>query len=183
MVIPKGKIPFSKATREVLEWLFSIATALIFVTILFTYVFRVVGVSGSSMYPTFKTGDRVIISSLFYTPKRGDIIVTTQTDEDDKPLIKRIIALGGQTVRIDGENGDVYVDGVKIDEPYISGKTFETGDMEGELVVPEGEVFVMGDNRAISWDSRFSAVGTIDERYILGKVYLKVWPVSEIELY
>ena len=183
MVVSKGKSPFSKTVKEIIEWVSSIAAALIFVTLLFTYVFRVVGVSGSSMNPTLSTGDRVIISGLFYEPKYGDIVVTTQSDEDDKPLIKRVIAVGGQTVKIDSESGDVYVDGKLLEESYISGKTFETGDMVGEIIVPEGEVFLMGDNRAISLDSRFNEIGTIDERHILGKVYLRIWPFSEIELY
>lgn len=167
-----------KTAREIIEWVASVITALVFVTVLFTYVVRVVSVDGDSMEPTLNTGDRVIISSLFYEPKAGDIVVISQPNEKNKPLIKRIIAVGGQTVRIDGETGNVYVDGKIIDEDYISGKTFELGDMTEEITVPDGHVFVMGDNREVSWDSRYEAVGTIDERYILGKAYLRVWPFS-----
>ena len=183
MVISKNDEKLSKVSRELIEWLSSIVFALIFVVILFTYVFSIVGVSGDSMLPNFQTGDRVVISGLFYKPKAGDVVVVTQPNEKNEPLIKRIVATGGQTVEIDTENGIVYVDGKAIDEPYLTQKTFNAGELTGPVTVPEGHVFVLGDNREISWDSRYHEVGFIDERYLLGKVYFKVWPFDDFEFY
>lgn len=183
MVISKNDKKLSKLSRELIEWLSSIVFALIFVVVLFTYVFSIVGVSGGSMEPNFYTGDRVVISGLFYKPKAGDVVVITQPNEKNEPLIKRIVALGGQTVEIDTEEGIVYVDGKALEEPYLNQKTFNDGELSGPVTVPEGYVFVLGDNREISWDSRYHEVGFIDERYLSGKVYLKVWPFEDFKFY
>lgn len=183
MVISKSDAKLSRLSKELTEWLSSIVFALVLVTVLFTYIFRIVGISGDSMEPNFHTGDRVIISNLFYSPKPGDVVVITQPNERNEPLIKRIIATGGQTVYIDSSTGTVYVDGAALEEDYVIDKTYVTGDMKGPLTVPEGYVFVMGDNRPYSWDSRYDEVGVIDERYLLGKVYLRIWPFSDIKVF
>ncbi len=165
---------------ELFEWLETIAIALVAVVLLFTFVFRIVGVDGDSMMDTLYDGDRLIVSHLFYKPKAGDIVIITQPNAVNKPLVKRIVALGGQTVDIDTERGLVYVDGKVIDEPYIKEPTVRipSPPLQFPYTVPEGKVFVMGDNRNNSLDSRSTAVGPIDERYILGKAVFRVFPLN-----
>ena len=109
-------------------------------------------------------------------------MVVTQPNAVNKPLIKRIIALGGQTVDIDTERGLVYVDGVVINEPYIKEPTVRIPNppMTFPYTVPEGKVFVMGDNRNNSLDSRSTDVGPIDERYILGKAIFRIFPLNRL---
>ena len=138
------------------------------------------------MLETLQDGDRLIIQKCFYTPKQGDIVVLSrsflppESPDADKPIIKRIIAVENQTVEINSITGDVFVDGVKLNEDYITDKTFVYGlyDIEPifKITVPENELFVMGDNRGISHDSRNPALGTIDERYVLGKAVMRVFP-------
>jgi len=99
-----------------------------------------------------------------------------------KPLVKRVIAKGGDTVDIDVEQGLVYVNGEALDEPYVPEGTLSTGNVEFPLTVPEGTLFLMGDNRQHSTDSRSSDVGFIDERDILGKVVLRIYPFNKIGL-
>lgn len=173
----QDKNEFSFKT-EVFEWLENIVLSLIAVILVFTFMFRIVGVDGISMVPTLQNKDRVIISHLFYEPKREDIVVVTQPTEVNEPLIKRIIALEGQTVDINFSTGEVFVDGEVLNEPYINELTTreETCDINLPVTVPQGKVFVMGDNRNSSKDSRDSGVGMIDEGYILGKVVLRIFP-------
>lgn len=168
--------------REVFEWLETIAFSLVAVVLLFTFVFRIVGVDGDSMKNTLQDKDRLIITHLFYQPKQGDIVIITQPNSVNKPLVKRIIALGGQTVDIDTDRGLVYVDGEVIDEPYILEPTvyMPASSPEFPYTVPEGTVFVMGDNRNNSLDSRNTGVGPIDERYILGKAIFRIFPFDSI---
>lgn len=167
---------------ELFEWLETVAFSLVAVVFVFTFIFRIVGVDGKSMQNTLQDGDRLIISHLFYQPKAGDIVVVTQPNAVNKPLIKRIIALGGQTVDIDTERGLVYVDGVVINEPYIKEPTVRIPNppMTFPYTVPEGKVFVMGDNRNNSLDSRSTDVGPIDERYILGKAIFRIFPLNRL---
>lgn len=165
------------------EWVESLVTALVVVVIMFTFLFRVVTVDGTSMLPNLHGGDRLVVSSYFYTPKQGDVVVLKRTIGLTKPIVKRVIALPGQTVDIDYNLGRVYVDGQEVDESaYIeSDITHEPMTSEPLLefpqTVPEGHIFVLGDNREVSEDSRFEAVGMVDERYILGKAELILFPV------
>ena len=159
------------------DWVNSIIVAVIAVVLLLTFCFRLIDVDGISMEPTLINTDKVIISNLFYTPKNGDVIVISHGEEYDKPLIKRVIATEGQTLAIDFENNKVYVDGQLVDEPYIQGDTIP-GDTDIPEVIPEGKVFVMGDNRARSLDSRYVKVGLIDESSIIGKAQLVIIPHS-----
>ena len=165
-----------KMIKEIYEWLEAVVFSLAIVVLLFTFVFRVVGVDGDSMLPTLVDGDRVILSNFFYKPERGDIVVTTQPNAVHKPLIKRIIALEGQEIDIDFKTGDVKVDGEVLDEKYINARTAASGDTAFPLTVPKGKVFVMGDNRNHSLDSRSSSIGLIDVRYLLGKTVFRIFP-------
>ena len=154
--------------------------------VLLLFVFRMVSVSGSSMRTTLEDNDKLIISNLFYTPKTGDIVVISPKQNEQVPIIKRVIATGGQRVYIDYENWEVFVDGEKLDEPYIEGMRSYYGDVpmnpsdnqkhNKEFVVTEGCLFVMGDNRNGSADSRSSRYGEIDESRVLGRVIIRLAP-------
>lgn len=169
--------------KETIEWLESISVAVIVVIILFSFFFRIVRISGPSMQNTLFDGDRIVISNMFYSPKCGDVIVIsrnysnehTAQSESSEPIIKRVIATEGMVVDIDFENGFVYVDGVLLDEDYIKNPTVNQWDVEFPLTVGENQIFVLGDNRMESMDSRDSRIGLIDERYVLGKALFRVY--------
>jgi len=165
--------------REVYDWVEAAVVAVVCVVLLFTFVARLAGVHGKSMNPTLHDQDRLIITRLFYTPSRGDIVVVTKPNSQNEPLIKRVIAVGGQTVDIDFDLGIVFVDGKALSESYIADATCRSYDLEFPQTVPEGHVFIMGDNRNMSWDSRVAEVGMVDERYILGKVIYRVMPYGK----
>lgn len=173
----------NKNLASVYDYVETFCYALALMMILFLFVFRYVSVDGESMRETLQDNDKLIISSLFYTPKTGDIVVIKPDGyrASDEPLIKRIIATEGQTVRIDYENWEIYVDGVKLDEPYIEGmresRSMKYASVEkynSEFTVGKGQVFVMGDNRNHSTDSR--ALGEIGENRILGRVIIRLYP-------
>ena len=172
--------PVKRFVAHCYEWLEALISSLIVVVLLFTLLFRIVNVSGPSMLPTLQSNDRVLLTSYFYQPKQGDVVVITHTAKLQEPIIKRVIALENQTVDIDFETGTVYVDGQALDEnAYIeNGITTQPSDYTYPLTVPPGHLFVLGDNRAVSNDSRSSAVGMIDERYVLGKAEFVVFPFS-----
>ncbi len=166
--------------------------ALALMMVLFLFVFRYVMVDGDSMQTTLHNKDKLIISNLFYTPETGDIVVINPDlpGEDNEPIIKRVIATEGQTVYIDYKNWEVWVDGVKLDEPYIQDmrKYYQWRDGESvemtnsihlkyrhEFTVGEGMVFVMGDNRNGSLDSR-GKYGELAAHNILGRVVLRISP-------
>lgn len=162
------------------DWLDSIVFALI-VVMVFNLGFRLVNVSGDSMLPTLQEGNRLVISHINYHPKYGDIIVSVQDNTVEEAIIKRVIAVGGQTVDLDPETGAVIVDGVALDEPYIYEPIYRNvpAQIEFPVTVPEGYVFVMGDNRNDSLDSRSAEIGMIEERYILGKVVCRLFPFDK----
>lgn len=163
---------------EIYDWLESIVTAIVACILIFVFLGRIIDVEGTSMVPTLNDRDKVLMSGLFYTPRQGDIIVLTKKSFSEIPLVKRVIATEGQTVDIDFSTGEVWVDGKLLDEPYISEPTRRSFDVRFPLVVPDGYIFVMGDNRNHSTDSRDSQVGFVDKRCVLGKVYLRIWPLS-----
>lgn len=168
---------------EIYEWLEAVAFALAIVVLLFTFLFRVVSVSGPSMNPTLYSGDRIVLNSLFYTPQNGDIVVITQPNShDNEPLIKRVIAVEGQTISVDAENDTVTVDGVKINEPYILDQDIQRAgeSYEYPLTIPKGKVFVMGDNRNDSFDSRDPGLGMVEEKYIMGKAIFRIYPFERV---
>lgn len=170
-----------KSTRgEIYEWIQCLVFALIFCVVMFVFLFRLVDVVGDSMNPTLEDGDKMVVSDLFYKPKQGDIIIFRKDEYKSEALVKRVIATEGQTVEIDFTKGRVYVDGELLDEPYIAEPTKNQIDFTGTQIVPEGCVFVMGDNRNESADSRDSRIGMVDERLIIGKVLLTVYPLNHM---
>ena len=134
----------ARSTRsDIYDWIQCIVMAIVICVLFFSFVVRLVDVVGGSMYPTLEDGDKILVSNLFYKPKQGDIIVFRKDEYREEPLVKRIIAVEGQTVDIDFELGIVYVDGEALDEPYIAEPTNDLEDFYGPVVVPEGCIFVM----------------------------------------
>lgn len=199
----------SKVVKEIFEWAEMLAVSVCAVLILMTVVVRHSPVTGHSMYPTLigapaslpdplaapaGQNDVLLISDLFYTPKSGDIVVTQANGHMENPLVKRVIAAEGQSLRIDFETWSVYVDGEKLDEPYVNKVDYPMNKQnydefmaqscklneDGSYIIPEGYVFCMGDNRNGSADSRLEAIGLIDERLVVGKVLFRVFPFDRI---
>lgn len=174
--IPKGVA----AARDAYDWIQCVLAALVICILAFVFVFRIIDVDGGSMNPTLIDGDKTFVSGLFYTPKAGDMVAFKSDEYDsNKALIKRVIATEGQVINIDFDKGIVYIDGEEIEEPYIKELTRNKLDFIGPKTVPENCVFVMGDNRNASIDSRDSRIGMLDTRLIIGKVYMIVYPFSD----
>ncbi len=156
------------------DWVGAMVTALVVLVVLFTFVFRNVGVDGDSMQPTLQTGDRLLLSSLVSDYQRGDIVVIDRYT--DEPLIKRVVAMAGDTVEILGD-GTLLINGLEQHEPYIQGYTVPR-DIEGVVTVPDGCLFVMGDNRTTSKDSRLNEIGMVSVKDVVGKAIFRLWPLS-----
>lgn len=169
---------------EVYEWMEAIAFALAIVVILFTFVFRVVSVSGGSMDSSLANGDRLLVNSLFFEPEQGDVVIVVKENEHTSdPIIKRVIACPGQTVRYDSSTFVVYVDGQPLDESaYLDDdkKGGASAWLSEEVTLGENEYIVMGDNRKISFDSRNEALGAVSKEDILGEVILRIYPFNSI---
>ena len=198
---PEQEEKSSSVIGDILDVIESVISSVFFVVLLFAFVCRPVTVDGRSMLPTLKDKDKLILISAFYTPEQGDIVVVNNehsntfvpgsetelgqgpgitpgpNDGNIKRIIKRVIAKGGQEINIDFEKGIVYVDGEALSESYINTPTYrDEGAFEYPFVIPEGYVFVMGDNRNDSADSRDTRVGLIKEEDVLGKVFVRVYP-------
>ena len=171
---------------ELYDWLQMFLGCVVAAVVLFNCVARLTRVDGGSMNNTLQDGEIMLIWSLGYTPAQGDIVVLNKTPvllsdwPEPRAIVKRVIATGGQTVDIDYAAGVVYVDGQPLDEPYLPEEMYLLGpSMQGtHWEVPEGSVFVMGDNRNHSTDSRDLQLGPIDTDYILGKAVLALWPLD-----
>lgn len=162
------------AENETVSWMQVIIVSVIIVILLFTFVARNVNVYGESMTPYLNDKDRIILSIYNKDYKYGDIVAIRR--KEAQPLIKRVIATEGQTVNIDYEVGTVTVDGKVLDEQYIREYTQRDLGLELPIIVPKGHIFVMGDNRNHSDDSRNPTIGTIDTRYVFGKAVFRVFP-------
>ena len=161
-------------------WLQALVMALVSLILLFTFVGRIIGVDGQSMVPTLHHRDMLLLQSIGYTPKQGDVVVLTKEFATvTQPIVKRVIATGGQTVDIDYAAGTVSVDGKVLEEPYINEPMdFPVSQWESitHVTVPQGSIFVMGDNRNHSSDSRDERLGVVDERYVLGRALWVLLP-------
>ena len=164
-------------SREMYEWVQALVCSVLAVVVVFTFAVRLIGVDGHSMLPSLQDGDRLLVlnSALCGGYEPGDIVVLRKESFLPTPIVKRVIATEGQVVDNDLGPGVVYVDGQRLHEDYVNEPTFTPEGMEFPLTVPEGSVFVMGDNRNNSTDSRSDRLGTIDQRYIIGRaVFLAV---------
>lgn len=170
----------SDSIAGVYEWVHSLVFAVAIVVILLTFFVRLVDVSGTSMKQTLQNNDKVVVSNFFYQPKQGDIVVISHGAEYAEPIIKRVIATEGQSLSIDFDTEKIIVDGVELKENYIQGHTHKE---DGEIpkVIPEGKVFVLGDNRGVSMDSRSKAIGLIDVTDIIGKAEVVVFPFGNMK--
>ncbi|MGP1361257.1 MAG: signal peptidase I [Candidatus Fimenecus sp.] len=164
--IKNKKLPF---ISHFYDFASVISTSVIVVCFVFMFIGKITVVNGSSMRNTLYSGERLFLTAANPNAKYGDIVVISQPNAFNEILIKRVVAVGGQTVDIDRANGDIIVDGKRLNEPYIKEKNEEFGNVQFPLKVPYGKLFVMGDNRNNSTDSRFKSVGLIDKRYIVGK--------------
>ena len=163
------------------DWIKCVIFAIVIVVFCLTFCFRLVEVDGTSMMDTLTHHDKVIVTDMFYTPHNNDIIVISHGSNYNQPIIKRVIAVAGQAIKLDYDNNKIYVDGIELKEDYIKdGETF--GQAEGDnpipAVVPEGKIFVMGDHRHVSLDSRSSKIGLIDVKDVIGKAQLVVFPFN-----
>lgn len=165
---------------ELIEWAESFVFAIFVIILVFTFIFRIVQVDGPSMEDTLHDGDRLILTHFNYTPQRGDVVVLNSRGLNET-IIKRVIAVEGDTISIDFVNGIVTLNGEELKEDYIKEPTyFQEGRAIENLTIGKGQVFVMGDNRNHSTDSRAEIVGVIDNEDILGKAIFRLYPTSDI---
>ena len=180
--VKEDKKPEKSAGKEFLEWVQAIVIAVVLALVIRNFVFTVVRVDGSSMEPTYQNFDRLIVWRLGYEPENGDIIVFNPPGKPENEYwIKRVIATEGQHVEIDYAANAVYVDGEKIDEPYLGEIMLDKGYPVEELDVPKDCVFVLGDNRNHSSDSR--VISAFSQDRIVGKAVLRFWPFNKIKTY
>lgn len=166
-----------KSIKSLYEWVEAAVFSMICVSIVFMFLFRIVSVDGDSMFPTLYNYDRLIISRFNYAPQRGDIVIINRYSEE--PLVKRVIAIGGDLLEINGDKNQVIVNGKELEELYVFGITQPLGFEPNKQVVPDGYIFVMGDNRQNSKDSRDSlGVGFIKQTDIMGKAVFRFFPLS-----
>lgn len=171
-----------KEGRDLYEWVQALVCSVLTVVLVFTFGIRLIGVDGHSMVPTLQDGDRLLVTTSLLSGdyEYGDIVIIQKgTFAGGEPIVKRVIATGGQTVDIDFETGAVYVDGTLLEEDYINELTFVEEGTEFPLTVPEGSIFVMGDNRNHSSDSRDASLGTVDTRYVIGRAVILAFPGAD----
>lgn len=176
--------------KELRDWIVAIGIAVILALVIRNYVFTLVKVQGQSMEPTLHNADRLYVNRFFYTPKKGDVIIFVPESDPNRPYVKRVIATAGDSVYIDFKTGNVFVNGQLIDEPYIKEKTRNNGSYimslmqqgnygpDAPIVIQEGHIFVMGDNRNNSKDSRELGQVPLDE--VLGGAVFRFWPLDHL---
>jgi signal peptidase I len=170
-----------RVARELFDWLKTLASAAVYATLIVTFVGQVARVEGSSMLPTLHDQDRLIVNKLDYrwhAPQIGDIVMVASPDEPDKMLVKRVVAGPGDVVR--SVDGHIYRNDVRIPDDFVP-NAYRSDDTWGPETIPAGHYFVMGDHRNDSMDSR--AFGPVPERYILGKVQLRWWPIPDARIF
>ncbi|HHU64362.1 MAG TPA: signal peptidase I [Clostridiales bacterium] len=169
-----------KAKSETVEWVQSIVIAVILALLIRGFVFETILVDGESMLPTLNNADRLVVNKISHKIngiERGDIIIFKYPDNENEHFVKRVIACGGDVVKI--QDGRVYVNGQQLNEPYV---LEETDDDFPESTVPEDTVFVLGDNRGNSRDSRDPRVGFVPVENIIGKPWARIWPLKDMKL-
>ncbi len=174
---------------DMFDWMCSIFSAILCFIIIFALFARVITVDGESMVPTLQDQQRLIVSDMFYTPQYDDIVilyadklVNESSGGYGKPIVKRVIGLPGDKIRIDFVKGVVYRNGEQLPDDYTNTPTNlpENFPNNQDVTVEDGKIFVLGDNRNGSKDSRSSDVGQVDMRYIMGKAYLRIWPLNAL---
>ena len=171
----------SSLAQEIYQYVSSMVTVLVTLILLFTFVARLSVVDGASMEPTLLHGDVVLVRTLFYTPRQGDVVVLTKQSFQPESIVKRVIAVGGQRVRVDYGSGIIYVDDVPMEKnlwdvvpgPYYPEELLE-------VTVPEGYIYVMGDHRTVSADSRYPLIGLVDQRCVIGQGVMVLFPFSDL---
>lgn len=171
--------------KNVLDWVEELVIAVVIIGVVFTFFFRIITVTGNSMAPNYSDGDRVLVTGAALGVEQGDVVVVVNVLEE--PIIKRVVATEGQIVDFDEDMGELVVDGQPLagEAYHIANGITYVPDRPGEVLefpqtVPEGCVFVLGDNRQNSKDSRFAEVGMVDCRNILGKVVFNLYPFSKL---
>lgn len=169
--------------RSFYEWIQALVCSVLAVVLVFTFGVRLIGVDGHSMVPTLQNADRLLVANpvFYHHYKYGDIVIVRKgAFADGEPIVKRVIATGGQTVDIDFNTGTVKVNGKVLKEKYINELTRTPEGMNFPLTVPKGSIFVMGDNRNDSNDSRNPQLGTVDTRYVIGRAFFLAFPGPDI---
>ncbi len=181
----KNKSTLTESVYDIIEQ-FAFVCAIVLV--MFAFVIRLNIVDGTSMVKTLAHGENLAVSGLFYEPKAGDIVVIHDPTAVpyDEPIVKRVIATGGQTVDINFGTWTLTVDGEVVDESaykYLDGGRILGADYSFPITVPEGEIFVLGDNRNGSADSRQIEIGTIDTRCVVGRAIVRLLPFDRITVF
>lgn len=176
--------------KELRDWIIAILVAVALALLIRNFVFTLVNVKGASMEPSLHEGDRLYVNRLMYEPKKGDVVIFKPASDPDRPYVKRVIATAGDTIYIDFSTGDVYLNDKVIDEPYIKEKTKNIDSYirnlmsqnkysrENPIVIQPGYIFVMGDNRNNSRDSRYLGPVPLDE--IIGGAVFRFWPLNNM---
>lgn len=158
-----------------------VVSSIFIIAVIFTFAFRLVGVQGDSMLDTLHSGDWLIVAPYYDAPEYGDIVISTKDTAAEGSLVKRVIAVAGDEVVID-KYDHVFVNGVKLDEDdYILSDGFPRGNLDYPVTIPDGCVMLMGDNRIVSWDSRYEEIGFAETDYLLGKAYFRL--SSDYDIY